>query len=66
MTAMEIGGVTPFGLPDSMRVLVDHDVLDRSSIVLGGGNRSSKLRLEPSHLLALPSVEVVDGLAAPA
>ena len=65
LTTMQIGGVTPFGLPDSMRVLVDSDVLDRASIVLGGGNRSSKLRLDPAHLLALPSVEVVEGLAAP-
>jgi prolyl-tRNA editing enzyme YbaK/EbsC (Cys-tRNA(Pro) deacylase) len=66
LTTMEIGGVTPFGLPGSMRVLVDHDVLDRSSIVLGGGNRTSKLRLDPSLLLTLPSVEVIEGLAAPA
>ena len=66
LTTMEIGGVTPFGLPDSMRVLVDSNVLDRASIVLGGGNRTSKLRLDPRLLLALPSVEVVEGLAAPA
>ena len=66
LTTMEIGGVTPFGLPDSMRVLVDSNVLDRASIVLGGGNRTSKLRLDPALLLALPSVEVVEGLAAPA
>ncbi len=66
LTTMQIGGVTPFGLPDSMRVLVDSDVLGRASIVLGGGNRSSKLRLDPAHLRALPSVEVVEGLAAPA
>lgn len=66
LTTMEIGGGTPFGLPGSMRVLVDHDVLDRSSIVLGGGNRTSKLRLDPSLLLTLPSVEVIEGLAAPA
>jgi prolyl-tRNA editing enzyme YbaK/EbsC (Cys-tRNA(Pro) deacylase) len=66
LTTMQIGGVTPFGLPESMRVLVDSNVLDRDSIVLGGGNRSSKLRLDPVHLLTLPSVEVVEGLAAPA
>lgn len=64
LTAMEIGGVTPFGLPASMPVLVDSDVLHRESIVLGGGNRSSKLRIAPDTLLALPSVEVIDGLAA--
>ena len=66
LTTMQIGGVTPFGLPQSMRVLVDAAVLGRPSIVLGGGNRTSNLRLHPSHLLALPAVEVVEGLAAPA
>lgn len=65
LTSMQIGGVTPFGLPPSMRVLVDAAVLQRVSIVLGGGNRSSKLRLEPAQLLALPAVEVIEGLAAP-
>lgn len=65
LTGMQIGGVTPFGLPDSMRILVDAAVFERPVIVLGGGNRSSKLRLESSHLRAIPSVEVVEGLAAP-
>lgn len=63
LTGMEIGGVTPFGLPDGLPVLVDARVLQPDSIVLGGGNRSSKLRLSPSALHALPSVRVVDGLA---
>jgi prolyl-tRNA editing enzyme YbaK/EbsC (Cys-tRNA(Pro) deacylase) len=65
LTTMQIGGVTPFGLPASMRILIDSNVLDRTSVVLGGGNRSSKLRLEPAQLLALPAAEVVEGLAAP-
>jgi prolyl-tRNA editing enzyme YbaK/EbsC (Cys-tRNA(Pro) deacylase) len=66
LTDMEIGGVTPFGLPDSMRVLVDAAVFERSTIVLGGGNRSSKLRIAPVGLASLPAVEVVEGLASPA
>ncbi len=65
LTTMQIGGVTPFGLPTSMPVLVDGDVLHRDSIVLGGGNRSSKLRIAPKDLLTIPSVEVIAGLAAP-
>ena len=32
-------------------------------IILGGGNRSSKLRVAPSVLAALPSVQVIEGLA---
>ena len=63
LTGMEIGGVTPFGLPDGLPVLVDGRVMEPDWVILGGGNRSSKLRLAPSALAALPSVHVVEGLA---
>jgi len=63
LTGMEIGGVTPFGLPDDLRVLVDARVMGPDWIILGGGNRSSKLRLAPGLLQALPSLRVVAGLA---
>lgn len=63
LTGMEIGGVTPFGLPDGLAVLVDARVMDRSWVVLGGGNRSSKLKLAPDALRALQSVRVIEGLA---
>jgi len=63
LTGMEIGGVTPFGLPPQLPVLVDPRVMEPDWIVLGGGNRSSKLRIAPSILGALPSVRVVPGLA---
>jgi prolyl-tRNA editing enzyme YbaK/EbsC (Cys-tRNA(Pro) deacylase) len=63
LTGMEIGGVTPFGLPPELPVLVDPRVMEPDWIVLGGGNRSSKLRIAPSMLGALPSVRVVPGLA---
>jgi prolyl-tRNA editing enzyme YbaK/EbsC (Cys-tRNA(Pro) deacylase) len=63
LTGMEIGGVTPFGLPADLPVLVDARVMAPDWIVLGGGNRSSKLLVHPSVLSALPSVRVVDRLA---
>lgn len=63
LTDMEIGGVTPFGLPDDLPVLVDARVMDRDWVVLGGGNRSSKLRIDPESLDALPGSRVVRGLA---
>jgi prolyl-tRNA editing enzyme YbaK/EbsC (Cys-tRNA(Pro) deacylase) len=65
LTGMEIGGVTPFGLPDAMAVLVDARVMGPDWIILGGGNRSSKLRLAPAGLTRLTSVRVVEGLATP-
>lgn len=63
LTGMEIGGVTPFGLPASLPVLVDARVMQPDWVILGGGNRSSKLRLAPEGLRALASLRVVDGLA---
>jgi prolyl-tRNA editing enzyme YbaK/EbsC (Cys-tRNA(Pro) deacylase) len=62
---MEIGGVTPFGLPDGLPILVDSAVMTRGQIVLGGGNRSSKLRIAPDQLRKVPGLRVLDGLANP-
>lgn len=66
LTGMEIGGVTPFGLPDGLPVWVDSAVMARPRIVLGGGSRSWKVLAPPAILLELPGVEVIDGLATTA
>jgi prolyl-tRNA editing enzyme YbaK/EbsC (Cys-tRNA(Pro) deacylase) len=66
LTGHEIGGVTVFGLPEGLPILVDAAVMGRERIVLGGGSRSWKVLAPPSILLTLPGVEVVDGLANPA
>lgn len=63
LTGMQIGGVTVFGLPPRIPIWVDSRVMSRERIVLGGGSRSWKVIAAPAILLALPSVEVVDGLA---
>lgn len=63
ITGMEIGGVTPFGLPTGLRILVDTAVMGRERIVLGGGSRSWKVLAPPALLAAVPGVEVVEGLA---
>jgi prolyl-tRNA editing enzyme YbaK/EbsC (Cys-tRNA(Pro) deacylase) len=63
ITGMEIGGVTVFGLPDGLPIWVDRRVMQRDRIVLGGGSRSWKVVAAPEILLALPNVEVVEGLA---
>jgi prolyl-tRNA editing enzyme YbaK/EbsC (Cys-tRNA(Pro) deacylase) len=63
LTRMEIGGVTPFGLPADLPVLVDARVMRPAWIILGGGNRSSKLRVAPDVLRAFPTVRIVEGLA---
>jgi prolyl-tRNA editing enzyme YbaK/EbsC (Cys-tRNA(Pro) deacylase) len=63
MTGMEIGGVTPFGLPAGLPIWVDAAVMARPRIVLGGGSRSWKVIAAPEILVALPGAEVVEGLA---
>jgi prolyl-tRNA editing enzyme YbaK/EbsC (Cys-tRNA(Pro) deacylase) len=63
LTGMEIGGVTPFGLPSDVPVLVDGRVMEPDWVVLGGGNRTSKLRLAPEALRRVPNLRVVPGLA---
>ena len=63
-TGMEYGGITPFGLPDDWRLLVDGRVPDIELAVVGSGVRRSKLLL-PGRLVAeLPGAEVTDGLGA--
>jgi prolyl-tRNA editing enzyme YbaK/EbsC (Cys-tRNA(Pro) deacylase) len=66
ITGHEIGGVTVFGLPDGLPVLVDAAVMERRLIVLGGGSRSWKVIAPPSILLTIAQAEIVEGLAAAA
>ncbi len=62
-SGMEYGGITPFGLPDGWRLLVDSRVLGIEAAVVGSGVRRSKLLVPGSRLADLPGAEVVTGLA---
>lgn len=62
-SGMEHGGITPIGLPESWRLLLDPRVLDIEVAVIGSGVRRSKLLLAGALLADLPRAEVVDGLA---
>ena len=66
LTGMTIGGVTPFGLPTPLPVWIDAAVMERETVVIGGGSRNRKLRLAPDRLLSVPNAEVVSDLARPA
>src|SRR5215470_16695981 len=63
LTGMVLGGVTPFGLPDGLPVYVDARVLGRPTVIVGGGSRSTKVRVDPEIFGRLPSCQVVEGLA---
>ncbi|WP_438362060.1 YbaK/EbsC family protein [Nocardioides antri] len=60
---MEYGGITPVGLPDGWRLLVDARVPDVETAIIGSGVRRSKLLLPGALLAQLPGAEVVEGLA---
>ncbi len=63
LSHMEYGGVTAFGLPDDVRVYVDSRVMDCEQIIMGGGNRSSKLILSPNELRKLLTMQIIEDLA---
>jgi prolyl-tRNA editing enzyme YbaK/EbsC (Cys-tRNA(Pro) deacylase) len=62
-TGMMIGGVTPFGLPEGLPVYIDGRVAELDHVVIGGGSRSSKIKIAPGALERMPNVTFVDGLA---
>ena len=63
LTGMLIGGVTVFALPDTLPIYVDERVMGPEWIIVGGGGRSTKVKLAPDILRRLPNVTVVPGLA---
>jgi len=64
LTSMLIGGVTAFGV-EGHPIYVDSAVIQQPEVVMGGGNRSSKLLLDPAQLSKLPDVAIIEGLAKP-
>jgi prolyl-tRNA editing enzyme YbaK/EbsC (Cys-tRNA(Pro) deacylase) len=60
LSGMMMGGVTLIGLPPEMPIIVDARVMEHPQVIVGGGNRSSKLRMDPRELLKLPNTRVAD------
>ena len=58
VTGQLIGGVTVFALPDSIPLYVDARIMDAEYVIVGGGNRSTKIRLSPRELERIPGVVV--------
>jgi len=63
ITGMDIGGVTALGLPAALPLWVDGEVMRRDYVILGGGNRSSKLKVSPKIFTTTPNTEIVEALA---
>ena len=62
-TGMEIGGVTPIALPADLPIWIDAAVMQCEYVVLGGGNRECKIKIDPRALEHQANVEVVAELA---
>ena len=63
VTGMALGGVTPFGLPPTLRLYVDRRVIDAGRVIVGGGSRGLKLLVDTDAFARMPACEVVDDLA---
>jgi prolyl-tRNA editing enzyme YbaK/EbsC (Cys-tRNA(Pro) deacylase) len=65
VTGMVMGGVTPFGLPDGIQVLVDGDIMTKRWVIVGGGSRDMKIKVDPEVFARMQNVRVVENLAHP-
>ena len=64
LTGMEVGGVTPFSLPEGLQLYVDSRIMVLDWVILGGGGRDSKLKISPEVFHQL-GAEIVENLALP-
>ena len=65
LTGMEIGGVTPVGLPDDVPIWIDNLVMEASKVIIGAGSRNAKIYLAPDNLLRFPNTHIVENLSMP-
>lgn len=63
ITGMELGGVTPPGLPADLPLWIDAGVMERPFVILGAGTRAAKIKVSPAYFLSLPQAEIIEGLA---
>ena len=63
VTGMTSGGITLVGLPESIPIFVDKKVLQMEKIILGSGNRNSKILLDTKDLLLIPNTQLIENLS---
>ena len=64
LTGMEVGGVTPFSLPEGLQLYVDSRIMELDWVILGGGGRDRKLKIGPEVFHQL-GAEIIEKLALP-
>jgi len=60
LTDQMIGGVTLLGLPAEWPVYIDERIMSLDYAILGGGNRSSKIKLAPAELRKIPNAQIAE------
>lgn len=63
LTGMEIGGVTPFALPENLPIYIDQNIMELEYVILGSGVRSSKVKASPEILMKFPNTQLIPGLS---
>jgi prolyl-tRNA editing enzyme YbaK/EbsC (Cys-tRNA(Pro) deacylase) len=63
LTGMAIGGVTVLALPPELPIYVDERLMALDWVILGGGDRSTKVKVAPDVFRRLPNARVVPDLA---
>jgi len=61
LTGMQVGGVTPFSLPEGLPLYVDSHVMQPDWVIIGGGGRSLKVKISPQAFMKV-GAQVVEGL----
>ena len=64
LTGMMIDGVTPFGLPQDMPRYADEELRTIDYVVLGSGDRSTKVKIAGCELNEIPNICFVTGLSS--
>ena len=65
LTGMMIGGVTIFALPEGLQIYVDEALMACPYVILGGGSRSTKIKIAPEVFTRLAGSRIIAGLGAP-
>lgn len=59
LTQMEYGGITPVGLPSEWPILVDEAIMNNEVVIVGGGNRGSKIAVITEIFHSLPNAKIM-------
>ena len=63
LTGMMIGGVTIFGLPLNLPIYLDDKIFQLDYVIVGSGNRSTKIKINPEELRKIPNTIVISNLS---